>query len=245
MTGTLQESGAEQPTGPAGPAAGAGVQAARVALRIWVPDRPGVLGAVATRVGGIRGNVVGLEVLEREGGVAVDELMVELPDPGLVDLLCRQVRLVEGVGVEDVRVVGPDEEERGLEVMSAALAILETANSGAALSALMGFAQDLFELDWATLTDLESGAHVHSMGEIPSVPWLAAFIDGARVDGTTGRTDGSGVLAELLEVAGVTLFLGRSVPFRRRERREMEMLARITDRVWSALQPHPAGRSRW
>jgi len=217
----------------------------RVAVRIWVPDRPGVLGAVATRIGGILGNVVGLEVHEREGGIAVDELTVELPDAGMIDQMCNQITLVEGAGVEDVRSVGADEEERGLQVMSAALAILETANSAAALSALMGYAGELFELDWATLVDLRSSVHVQSAGDVPTVPWLTAFAEGARADGAEACTDRSGVLAEELDSAGLTLYVGRPVPFRRRERRELEMLARVTDRVWAALEPGPAIHPRW
>ena len=47
--------------------------------------------------------MVGLEVLEREAGVAIDELVVELPDAaGAVDAVCRGVRNVPGVGVEEV-----------------------------------------------------------------------------------------------------------------------------------------------
>ena len=47
--------------------------------------------------------MVGLEVLEREAGVAIDELVVELPDePGAVDAVCRGVRNVPGAGVEEV-----------------------------------------------------------------------------------------------------------------------------------------------
>jgi hypothetical protein len=218
----------------------------RVAVRIWVPDRPGVLGAVTTRIGGIRGNVVGLEVLERDGGVAIDELMVELPDVGMVDEMCSQIRLVDGAGVEEVRPIGDDKEERGLQVMAAALAILETANSTAALSALIGYVSELFELDWATLVDLRSGSHIHSIGEIPTVAWLTAFAEGARTNDIEGCTDRSGVLAEGLEVAGLALHVGRMVPFRRRERREVQMLARVTDRVWAALEPGPSAHPvRW
>ena len=68
-------------------------------MRIWLPDAPGVLGAVAAEIGAVQGNVVGLEVLEREAGVAIDELVVELPDePGAVDAVCRGVRNVPGAG---------------------------------------------------------------------------------------------------------------------------------------------------
>jgi len=41
-------------------------------IRIWLPDAPGVLGAVAAEIGAVQGNVVGLEVLEREAGVAIE-----------------------------------------------------------------------------------------------------------------------------------------------------------------------------
>ena len=40
-------------------------------VRIWLRDAPGVLGAVAAEIGAVHGNVVGLEVLERDAGVAV------------------------------------------------------------------------------------------------------------------------------------------------------------------------------
>ena len=33
-------------------------------MRIWLPDAPGALGAVAAEIGAVKGNVVGLEVLE-------------------------------------------------------------------------------------------------------------------------------------------------------------------------------------
>ena len=48
-------------------------------VRVWVPDRPGALGAVASRVGAVRGDLVGVEILERGAGRAIDELVVELP----------------------------------------------------------------------------------------------------------------------------------------------------------------------
>ena len=222
-----------------------GASEVRVAVRIWVPDRPGVLGAVATRIGGIRGNVVGLEVLERDNGIAVDDLVVELPDAALIPDMCNQIRLVEGAGVEDVHAVAPFTEERGLQVMEAAIAIMETANSAASLAALTGRAADLFELDWAVLLDLREGGTAQSLGPAPPVPWLTAFVTGARTPDGGAPTDGSGVLSEELPTAGLVLCVGRGVPFRRRERRELEMLARVTDRVWAALEPGPAAHPGW
>jgi UTP:GlnB (protein PII) uridylyltransferase len=48
-------------------------------MRIWLPDAPGVLGAVAAEIGAVDGNVVALEVLERDAGVAIDEFVVAPP----------------------------------------------------------------------------------------------------------------------------------------------------------------------
>src|SRR4029079_10460118 len=72
-------------------------------VRVWLPDRPGALGAVASRIGAVRGEIVGLEILERGGGRAVDDLVVELPDGALVDLLVAEIAQVDGVDVEDVQ----------------------------------------------------------------------------------------------------------------------------------------------
>src|SRR2546426_4811263 len=78
-------------------------------MRVWLPDRPGALGAVASRIGAVRGDVVGIDILERGAGRAIDELLVELPDPSLVSLLVAEIAQVDGVDVEDVR---PAEEGR-------------------------------------------------------------------------------------------------------------------------------------
>ncbi|WP_457831517.1 hypothetical protein, partial [Staphylococcus aureus] len=72
-------------------------------LRVWVPDRPGALGAVASRIGAVRGDLIGIDILERGAGRAIDELVVDLPDAALVPLLVSEVSEVDGVDVEDVR----------------------------------------------------------------------------------------------------------------------------------------------
>ena len=49
-------------------------------VRMWLPDRPGALGQVASRIGAVRGEIVGIEILERGAGRAIDELVVDLPE---------------------------------------------------------------------------------------------------------------------------------------------------------------------
>jgi UTP:GlnB (protein PII) uridylyltransferase len=97
-------------------------------IRIWLPDAPGVLGAVAAEIGAVNGNVVGLEVLEREAGVAIDELVVELPEErDAIDAVCRGVRNVPGVGVEDVTELHAEAHDPEDSVLAAAAALLQAA----------------------------------------------------------------------------------------------------------------------
>ena len=65
-------------------------------LRLVVPDRPGILGAVATALGDAGIDIVSLDVLERGNGVAVDDVVVELPRDRLPDSLITAAQAVPG-----------------------------------------------------------------------------------------------------------------------------------------------------
>jgi len=88
-----------------------------VVVRVWLPDRPGALGLVASRIGAIGGDIVGIDVLERSEHVAVDEFAVVLPDRDLVALLVREIEEVDGASVEEWREVAtfPDPRLDALE----------------------------------------------------------------------------------------------------------------------------------
>src|SRR4051794_28369593 len=94
-------------------------------VRVWLPDRPGALGQVASRIGAVRGDVVGIEILERGAGRAIDELVVELPEDGLVDLLVSEISQVDGVDVEDVHTLHSDRHDPGLTVLATATRLME------------------------------------------------------------------------------------------------------------------------
>jgi hypothetical protein len=206
-------------------------------MRIWLPDDPGVLGAVAAQIGAAHGNVVGLEVLERESGVAIDELIVELPDdPGTVDAVCRGVRSVPGAGVEEVKELHGAAQDREESVLGAATAILQAATATAVLNALLGQLNLLFDLDWLALADLPMERFVETHGDVPSVQWVAAFAEGSRSGADPANdTTGSGVLIEAVPETGLTVCGGRAVPIRRRERHEIAMLVTVASRFLDAL----------
>jgi hypothetical protein len=201
----------------------------RVILRVWLPDTPGVLGQVASAIGRVHGNVTALEVLERDGGVAVDELVVELADPEGIAEMCAELQLIAGVGIEEVRQLREGAEDRPRAVLRAATSLVEDAGADGVLHNLVDLAAELLEAEWVALVDLTTeGVHA-SRGDAPPAAWLVAFAGGAHFGEVGGATSGSGVLAGALRRSAMALCVGRSVAFRERERHEVEMLARIVD----------------
>jgi UTP:GlnB (protein PII) uridylyltransferase len=74
-------------------------------LRVWLPDRPGALGLVASRIGAVGGDIVAVDILGRAEGRAVDEFVLHLPGEGLLDLLVSEVHEVDGVAIDELREV--------------------------------------------------------------------------------------------------------------------------------------------
>jgi len=72
-------------------------------IRVQLPDRPGTLGAVASALGEIGADILSVDVVERGGGVAIDDLVVELPSGRLPDVLITAAESIEGVEVDAVR----------------------------------------------------------------------------------------------------------------------------------------------
>jgi ACT domain-containing protein len=71
-------------------------------VRIALPDRPGALGLVASRIGAVGGDIVAINILERDKGSAVDEFVVEV-EGDLIELLRHEIHEVDGVSVLDIR----------------------------------------------------------------------------------------------------------------------------------------------
>ncbi len=72
-------------------------------LRVQLPDRPGALGALATAIGTTGADILSVDIVERGGGVAIDDLVVELPSGRLPDVLITAAESVDGVEVDAVR----------------------------------------------------------------------------------------------------------------------------------------------
>jgi hypothetical protein len=149
-------------------------------LRLVVPDRPGILGAVATALGTAGVDIVSVDVLERGGGVAVDDVVVDLPPDRLPDSLITAVRTVPGVEVETLRpFAGPLDTHRELVLLEE---LARAAGPEPALAAKLLAAElpRVFHGSWAAVLRAEGdgGVEVVAASEAApgfeglALPWL-------------------------------------------------------------------------
>ncbi|MGE3620351.1 MAG: hypothetical protein AB7L84_07810 [Acidimicrobiia bacterium] len=222
-------------------------------VRMWLPDRPGALGQVASRIGAVRGEIVGIEILERGAGRAIDELAVELPDERLVDLLVQEVQEVDGVDVEEVRLAAEAVHDPRLDALEAAAVLVGATTTEELLDALLAHAGRVLGAQWCTVVDLEQETVVTSRGPTPEPAWLAAFVEGSRSSArvAAGEAGPDDVVWAPLPSSSLALILGRDhLGYRARERRQVAALARIVDtRVRelnkaAALRSHPSSSHR-
>jgi hypothetical protein len=206
-------------------------------VRVWLPDRPGALGAVASRIGAVRGDLVGIDILERGAGRAIDELLIELPHAGLLDLMVNEVNQVDGVDVEDVREVPGTLPDPRVDALETAAYIVERHDPSDVLLALATHAVKDFEAEWAAVVDPVAPQPLTSVGTMPPEAWVFAFVKGARASvGGGGAASPSDVAWADMSVASLVVVLGRDGrPFRTRERRQLSALARIADNRWVEL----------
>ena len=163
-------------------------------VRMWLPDRPGALGQVASRIGAVRGEIVGIEILERGGGRAIDELVVTLPEPGLEDLLVQEIQQVDGVDVEEIRPVADALHDPRLDALETAAILVGATEKDELTRAVVVHARRAVGAQWAAVVQLDGGAIVAEEGPVPPAGWLVAFVQGSQssarvVAGETGPDD--------------------------------------------------------
>jgi hypothetical protein len=145
-------------------------------LRLVVPDRPGTLGAVATALGLAGIDIVSVDVLERSGGVAVDDIVVDVPLGRVPDSLITAARSVPGVEVESLRpFAGPLDTHRELDLLES----LARADERTAVKLLAAELPRVFHSGWAVVLRGERDAAevvaaseaAPGLGGLP-LPWL-------------------------------------------------------------------------
>jgi hypothetical protein len=206
-------------------------------VRVWLPDRPGALGLVASRIGAIGGDIVGVDVLERSERVAVDEFAVVLPTDDLVPLLVREIEEVDGASVEQCRRVERFPDPR-LDALESVETVCAAADPRELARRLVESVRNEFAADWATILRGRETLACAGTGA-PTASVLEALAAGTAASPAVaaGETGPDDLAVAPLATSNVVLLVGREGhPFRRRERRQLLALARIADRVADILE---------
>ncbi|MFZ0668292.1 MAG: ACT domain-containing protein [Acidimicrobiales bacterium] len=213
-------------------------------LRVGMPDRPGALGAVASRIGAVHADVIGIEILTRADGRAMDEIIVEV-DGDLLPLLLSEIEEVDGVEVEEVRTLRSGVRDRRLDAYLTASALLEAHTPDELLAALAVRVSDELDATWVTVLDTESELVLASTGRPPSTDWLvtefrscksATASDHSKDAGTSDR-----VWADLDRFDAALCAARPGWDFSDHETQKLVTIARIADARWSEVATRGIG----
>lgn len=198
-----------------------------VVVRVWMPDRPGALGQVASRIGAVRGDVLGIEILEQGAGRVIDELTVSLPDDDLIGLLTVEIGAVDGVSVENIRQIDVDRVDSNLAALAIGAAMAEC-DQDERLDVLCSGVQRVVDADWVVA--MRSGETIAQYGEPPEMAWLQAFLAGSEHLDVTDDSAPSDLVWAQLVTSGLYVAAGRTErPIHERERVRVSLLARLAD----------------
>ncbi len=215
-------------------------------IRVQLPDRPGALGAVASRIGSVGGDVVSIDILQRDNGVVVDELGVGLAGDHLLGLLRDEILEVDGVIIETLRAVDGPLPDRHAELLDIATELFVQTSPDALLDRLADRVRRSLVADFAAVVDSDTTRVMAVHGDAPGEDemrsmalWAVAPLSspvGADESGSWPSDPTPGVAAAELVRAGVVLVVGRVAPvFRSRERQWIAIMAELADHGWREL----------
>lgn len=201
-------------------------------LRVWMPDRPGALGALASRIGSVGGDVIGIDILERGAGRVIDEVIISLPDDDRVDLLLNEILQVDGVDIESIRPGEPVSFDPRVDALETAAELVGASTLEQAVVDLCMHSARLARASWCVVVREQTSEVVAQLGESPNLEWLMAFVAGSKMSlESNGDAAASPDIAYAsLPQAQLSLVMGREgESFHGRERQQVSALAKIVD----------------
>lgn len=202
-------------------------------VRVQLPDRPGALGAVASRIGAVGGDVVSIEILQHDGGAVIDEFGVALGSSDLLTLLQDEILEVDGVTVEAVRLVEGRLPDRNAEILRFATELFLVGTRSEVLDLLVTAAHSSLVGDFAAIVEPSRRQVRTSAGDLPEAGIPDAALDLTAPDDHVATVQ--------LEQVGLVLVTERQgLVMRRRERLRLSTLAGLADHRCAAL---PAERA--
>ncbi len=200
-------------------------------IRVQLPDRPGALGAVASRIGSVGGDVVSIEILERQGSVVIDELGVGLPD-GLIDLVEGEILEVDGVNIEHVRPLAGALPDRYGDLLDMTRELFTRSSLSQPLPRLVGGVRQGLFASFAAAVDANTLDPVATAGTVPDLQAIRALARRATSPPPYSLSDESGAstAAATMVQHQLVLIVARQAPILRdRERKWLAITAEIAD----------------
>ena len=199
-------------------------------IRVQLPDRPGALGAVASRIGSVGGDVVSIEILQRDDGIVVDELGVGLAGDHLIDLLRDEILEVDGVVIESVRTVEGALPDRHTELLEVATELFKQNTAAGLLEHLTRRVHRSLAATFAAVLAAAAWQVVASKGDLPPSEELTALALQAMSPPPDSVVVNGAVAIATLVSAYLILVVGRGHPILRdRERQWISIMAELAD----------------
>ena len=216
-----------------------------------MPDRPGALGAVASRIGAVRGDVVEIQILNRVNGLAMDEIAVDI-DKGLLPLLLSEVAEVDGVTVEHVRILPNEMRDRRLDAYQTAEGLLGVGSPEELFVTLAGRVAVELEATWTAVFDSGTQLVLASNGRPPTIDWLTSAYRRSATGASTAARSGADpeerprdAIWASLDRFDAVIGAGRGEwPFTEYEGEKLFTIARLADARWSEIGGQPARVAR-
>jgi hypothetical protein len=200
-------------------------------IRLRLPDRPGALGAVASRIGAVGGDLVSIDILQRGDGEVVDEFGVVMPGDGLTELLKGEILEVDGVSLEALRVIDGALPDRHTEILDAATTLFKQTSPDGVLEYLTSRVRRSVEAAFAAILDPETSRKVAVDGDAPAELDLVGL---ARLEADPEGDDHLAITG--LIRAGMVLVVSRpDLVFRPGERLRISTMAELGDHRWGEL----------
>jgi len=201
---------------------------------------------VASRIGAVGGDVVSIDILQRDNGTVVDELGVGLAGDHLLGLLRDEILEVDGVAIECLRQVEGPLPDRHAELLDIATELVVQASPEALLDRLTDRVRHSLVADFAAVVDADTTRITAGHGAVPDdavvrsmALWAQAPLSppvGADETGPGSGDPSPTVAAAELVRAGVVLVVGRDAPvLRARERQWIAIMAELADHGWREL----------
>jgi hypothetical protein len=200
------------------------------ALEITLADKPGSLGAVASLIGELGGDVIDVDVLEHGRGRARDEITIEMSGDEDAALLGERLQELNGVQVDHLGPVGEFGHHMLVDALEVAGAMIAEATLSGMLDALAKGVVAAFGATWAVVVSDSAPLPLAVAGGVPPASVSRVGGGGLRF----AASDDCMVLE--LDGPDIHLVIGREGwPFRNRERRELSTLSHICSTLYEQL----------